>query len=168
MKSCAILAFAFTFLIPIKTLTAEGSKDLIKYPGKRLFFWAEKQQQIKAFATEGEFINVGASHVGIAGGFIRVFRPDGTLHSVFNNTDSTANLAIIHNDTEEKNGPTGTGAGGYNPGIVPVGAGEAGIWTITFEYPSYTGTSFTNLENDQPWTRADQRKTPAICPSGTA
>jgi len=95
-------------------IQAEGSKDFLGNDGYRLFFWAERQQQIKVYANSGEFINVGSSHVGVSGGFIRVFRPDGTLH---------------------------------------VGAGEEGIWTVTFEYATYTGSAFSNLLNSSPWTR---------------
>lgn len=153
-RVCSLWAFALLFLFSSGNLGAEGSKDLTKYPGKRLFFWAEKEQQIKVFATEGEFINVGSSHLGISGGFIQVFRPDGTLHSRYD--DSSSGTAVIMNDIQEQNGPVGAAQMGYEPGIVGVGAGEAGIWTVTFEYPAYTGTAFTNLENDQPWTRADQ------------
>ena len=47
-------------------------------------------------------------------------------------------FAIIYNDVEEKNGPTGGGltmGGGYIPGVISVGAGEEGIWTVTLEFP---------------------------------
>ena len=78
-------------------LMAEGSKDFVGYPGYRLFFWAEKQQQIKVYANAGEFINVGSSHVGVSGGFIRVFRPDGTLHSTYdNNANNPGSVSYTH------------------------------------------------------------------------
>lgn len=148
---CAILLFMFG-----SNLKAEGSKDFVAFPGYRLFFWAERQQQIKVYADAGEFINVGSSHVGVSGGFIRVFRPDGTLHSTYDNLSNNPGLGIINNNLEEIEGPTGggtTGGAGYEPGVVDVGAGEGGIWTVTLEYPVYRGTAFANLLNNQAWNR---------------
>jgi len=117
------------------SLQAEGSKDFWDYPGTRLFYNAEQNQQLKVFARQGEFINIGASHVGITGGFINVFSPDGTLVMTFNGDDGKA---IINNDTEELNGPTGGGTTngiGYNPGVVPVTMNSEGVWTIQLGFP---------------------------------
>jgi len=150
--SVVVTAFLFMFGSNIQ---AEGSKDFLNNDGFRLFFWAEKEQQIKVYANSGEFINVGSSHVGIATGFIRVFRPDGTLHVTYDNSDGSG-IAVINNDVEELNGPTGGGStagAGYVPGVVAVGAGQEGIWTVTFEYGTYTGSAFPNLLNNAPWTR---------------
>ena len=55
-----ILLIAFNHFV-----YAEGSVDFLKYPGKRMFYNAEQTQQLKVFAKSGEFINFGASHVGI-------------------------------------------------------------------------------------------------------
>ncbi len=151
----SVVATAFLFMFG-SNIQAEGSKDFLSNDGYRLFFWAEKQQQIKVYANSGEFINVGSSHVGLSGGFIRVFRPDGTLHVTYDNSDGSG-IAIINNDIEELNGPTGGGStagAGYVPGVVAVGAGQEGIWTVTFEYGTYTGGAFANLLNNSPWTRA--------------
>ena len=150
-----LLLFAFLFT-STAFLWAEGSKDFRDYPGYRLFFNAEQEQQLKVFAVEGEVINVGGSHVGISGGFITVYRPDGTMHSIFDGADG---LAIINDDVEEINGPTGGGTTlgiGYEPGTVVVAAGETGVWTVRFEYPNYDYSAFTNKLNNEPWTRADQ------------
>jgi len=139
---------------------AEGSVDFINYPGERLFFHAQVPQQLKVFAAEGEYLNFGASHVGITGGFITIYRPDGTIHSIFDNTGDTEGLAIINNHIEERAGPTGGGAmngNGYEPGVIPVGAGEAGIWTFTLEFPSYNIATFINLQNDEPWNREEHQ-----------
>ena len=87
----AILLASTTFL------KAEGSKDFWDYPGYRLFFNAEQQQQLKVYARAGEFINVGASHVGITGGFIVVYRPDGSVAARYDGSDGTA---IIHNEVD--------------------------------------------------------------------
>jgi len=135
---------------------SEGSKDFIDYPGERLFFHAQVPQQLKVYVAEGEFLNFGASHVGITGGFITVFRPDGSVHSVYNNTGATEGLAIINNNIEERAGPTGGGTlngNGYKPGVILAGAGEDGIWTFTLEFPRYNIQTFINLENDAPWNR---------------
>ncbi len=137
-------------------LQAEGSKDFRDYPGYRLFFNAEQQQQLKVYVAAGETINLGTSHLGISGGFISVYRPDGTLHYVFNGTDG---VGFINNDVEEMGGPTGGGmlnGSGYEPAVVNVGAGQGGIWTVRLEYPTYSRDEFTNLLNDAPWNRFDQ------------
>jgi len=114
------------------------------------------EQQMKVYGAAGEFINVGSSHVNIQGGFISVFRPDGTLHSTFDGNDGSA---IINNDVEELAGPTGggtTNGTGYNPGAIQVQAGEEGVWTVVFDYPpeNYTSANFQNLMNGESWTRA--------------
>ncbi len=140
----------------LNSLMAEGSKDFRDYPGYRLFFNAEQRQQLKVYVAEGETINLGASHVGISGGFISVFRPDGTMHYIFNGSDG---LGIINNDVEEMAGPTGggtTNGNGYIPATVEVGAGQSGVWTIRFEYTNYSQNPFTNIMNNATWNRNDQ------------
>lgn len=135
---------------------AEGSKDLVSSKGYRLFFNAQQRQQIKVYAKEGEFIQVGSSHVGIAGGFIRVIRPDGTDHTLFDNKGVNFQKGIIYNKTQEFAGPTGGGTlngPGYIPGVVPVLSGEEGIWTITLEYPAYSTSPFNNVLNVDNWQR---------------
>lgn len=149
-------------LLKINTVAAEGSKDFTHFPGYRLFLWAEEAQQFKVYARQGEYINVGSSHVGIAGGFINVYKPDGTLYATFDNTGASQGKGIINNNVEEENGPTGGGlmnGPGYEPGVIPVVAGENGIWTVTFEYPAYSGSAFPNLLNGQAWTRTANQPT---------
>ncbi len=157
-----ILFFGLLLFMLPAAMKGEGSVDFINYPGLRLFLWPQETHQLKVYANEGEFINVGASHVGITGGFITVYRPDGTVHTVFDDTGATAGLAIINNDVEEKGGPTGGGTTmgtGYEPGVVNVGASEAGVWTIMFEFPTYNGGTFANLANDAPWDRMTDQPT---------
>lgn len=151
MKSIGF-ALVIAMLTPI-FMFAEGSKDFRNYPGKRLWLDTRDDQQMKVYAAEGEFINVGASHVGVSNGFITVYRPDGTIAQTFDNSGATAGMAIINNDNEEMNGPIG-GATGYNPGVLQVGTGEAGAWTVVFDFPDYQISNFDTLLNDQPWTRA--------------
>lgn len=149
-------------LSPAAYLRAEGSRDLVSTKGYRLFFNAQQRQQIKVYAGSNEFIQVGSSHVGVAGGFIRVIRPNGTVHTIFNNNGATAGLAIIHNRTQELNGPSGGGTlngPGYVPGVIAVQPGEEGIWTVLLEYPVYSTSGFTNVLNTENWERATHQPT---------
>ncbi len=149
--------FSICFLLSAERLQAEGSKDLaLTNPdGYRLFMDTRDSQQMKVYARLGEFINVGASHVGIKGGYIKVYRPDGTLVATFDDSGASAGLAIINNDIEEMNGPTGggtTNGPGYVPGIVPVD--QEGVWTIRFDYPGEVELEpFGNIKNGAPWNR---------------
>jgi gliding motility-associated-like protein len=151
-------------LVYSSSLLAEGSKDFIDYPGYRLFLDNRNPQQMKVYANAGDYINVGASHVGIANGFIKVYRPNGTLAATFDS--STSNTAIIFNKDQEVEGPTAGGivnGGGYVPGLVPVVAGEEGIWTVVIGFPVYQAANFGNLLNSQNWTRAaNQPLTPSV------
>jgi len=158
LPNCSKLLLALAVLLfTFASLQAEGSKDFWGYPGTRLFYNAEQNQQLKVFARQGEFINVGASHVGITGGFINVYSPDGTLVMTFNGEDGKA---IINNHTEELNGPTGGGTTngiGYNPGVVPVTMNSEGVWTIQLEFPNPTRNAFENINNGTPWTRIENQ-----------
>ncbi len=161
--SCWILAIVAAWMLQTAPAFAEGSVDFINYPGYRLFLDAASRPQHKVFVRSGEFINVGASHLGFnnfglnIGGLIRVYRPNGTVHSVFSAGAFGSVTAIINNSTQEQNGPTGGGTtlgAGYVPGVVQAGASEEGIWTVTFDYPSYSGAlGFANLLNNQPWNK---------------
>ncbi|MEM6964536.1 MAG: hypothetical protein AAF573_07215, partial [Bacteroidota bacterium] len=153
----AALLFAFS----PQLLYAEGSVDFINYSGKRLFYWANEVQQIKVYAKGGEFLNIGASHLGVNGGFAKIYKPDGTLFGTFDNSGASAGLGIIHNHVEEFNGPTGggtLGSSGYIPIAIPVGTADEGVWSIIFGFPnvlpSTSGYPFTNLENNEAWDRA--------------
>ncbi|MFK7983625.1 MAG: hypothetical protein AB8G86_26850, partial [Saprospiraceae bacterium] len=153
-KEIKYLSLLFYFLfLGVKCLNAEGSIDLIKYPGYRLFYNAGIDQQLKVYASAGEFLQLGTSHLGIEGGFMQVYRPDGSLHSTF---DGSNNKGVIYNELQERNGPNGGGTvngQGFIPNIIPVTAQEAGIWTIILDYPSHTFMLFDNLLNTAPWTR---------------
>ncbi len=135
---------------------AEGSKDFVDYAGYRLFLDNRNEQQLKVYAAVGETINVGASHVGIAGGYIKVYRPDGTLAATFNGSGG-GNTAIIYNDIQELTGPTG--GLGFTPGVVTVPSGQAGIWTVEIAFPVYQAANFQNLLNSAPWNRASHQPT---------
>ncbi len=156
MKKVYIL-FLFAFLFASTQLSAEGSVDFINYPGHRLFLRSDKDQQMKVYARSGEFINVGSSHTGFDGGVISVYRPDGTLHSVFDGSDGST--GIIFNNIQELNGPTGAANNGYTPGIVEVTPATEGVWSVVFSVPNFTGAAFANLLNNAPWTRANDQPT---------
>ena len=139
-------------------LHAEGSKDFINYPGHRLFLDTKIDQQLKVYANAGEFINYGSSHLGLSGGFIAVYRPDGTLHSTIN--DDALGVGVIYNNIQEAAGPTGGGStngAGYIPRVIEVMPGQEGIWTLIFDFPEINTTSFTNILNSDPWTRANNQ-----------
>ena len=149
------------FCLALNVAQAEGSKDFRDDAGKRLFYWANQEQQIKVYAAEGEFLNLGASHIGLNGGYMMLYKPDGTLAGIFQDIGAAAGLGIINNDVEEMNGPTGggtTNGAGYVPVVQEVQAGEAGIWTVVFGFPNvlpaFVNYPFTNLENNESWTRA--------------
>ncbi len=160
LPNCSKLLLALAVILSTYAgLQAEGSKDFWDYPGTRLFYNAEQNQQLKVFARQGEFINVGASHVGITGGFINVYNPNGTLVMTFNGDDGQA---IINNNTEELNGPTGGGTSngiGYQPGVVPVTMDSEGVWTIQLGFPNPTRDDFDNINNGTPWNRVDNQPT---------
>jgi gliding motility-associated-like protein len=149
-KSFLFSCVMFCFFV--QDISAEGSKDFIDYPGHRLFLDTRDPQQLKVFANAGEFINVGSSHIGINQGYIDVFRPDGTLHTRFNNIGTNAGKGVINRLSEEQNGPIGGGVG-YEPGVVQVDADSEGVWTVVFDYPSYQQSTFQNILNNAPWER---------------
>jgi PKD-like domain len=155
----ALMVLGLMFLAT-NLIWAEGSKDFKDYPGTRMFLDTRDPQQLKVFAKAGEFINVGASHLGFPAGlgFIRVYGPDGVLVKEFTNPFSIPGEAIIQNSTQEQAGPTGggniVGANGYVPGVVPVG-NKVGVWTVVFDYTSNykPNAIFANIQNSAPWTR---------------
>ncbi|MEM1118933.1 MAG: gliding motility-associated C-terminal domain-containing protein [Bacteroidota bacterium] len=150
----SLLMVFLLLLVGNNLLMAEGSVNFRTYPGNRLFYNVEQQQQLKVYAAAGEFINVGSSHVNINGGSIIVYNPNGDTVSVFTGTDMST--AIIFNHTQEDNGPTGTGLGssGYRPGVVQVPADQGGIWTVELAYPNANRTAFvSNLQNSDNWSR---------------
>jgi gliding motility-associated-like protein len=134
---------------------AEGSIDLLKYPGKRLFLSIDFKQQMKVYAKAGEVINIGSSHIGISGGFIEVYNPKGQKVATYDGSNGAK--GIIFNDTQEKAGPTGGGTkngAGYIPETIDVNTADEGIWSINFAFPGYELMTFKNLETKDAWTRA--------------
>ncbi len=158
VRTAALFCFFLTaFLHFPSEVLAEGSKDFLDYDGQRLFLDTRDNQQMKVYAAAGEFINLGASHVGISGGFINVYRPDGTLHVTFDNSDGSG-TAVIFNRTQEISGPTGNGEG-YSPGVIAVDVDHAGVWTVVFDFPGESENSYDNILNGADWTRANDQPT---------
>jgi gliding motility-associated-like protein len=156
------LLFTLGLVIAVNSLIwAEGSKDLLDNPtGKRMFLDTRDPQQMKVYVKSGEYINVGASHLGFPEGvgFIKVYRPDGSEAVTFGNPiPASSNTGIIQNNVQEMAGPTGggniPGANGYVPAVFQ--ATMEGIWTVVFDYSvNYSqNANFTNITNSAPWTR---------------
>lgn len=148
------LVMCLTLILLSFESRAEGSIDLIKYPGKRLFLSIDFKQQMKVYVKAGEHINIGSSHLGISGGFIDVYNPKGDLVAHYDG--SNGDKGIIYNDTQEKAGPTGEGTkkgAGYIPETILVNSTTEGVWSINFSFPGYELMVFKNLENKDPWTR---------------
>ncbi|MEZ4961741.1 MAG: PKD domain-containing protein [Saprospiraceae bacterium] len=143
--------------------SAEGSKNFIDYPGYRMFLDTRDSQQMKVYAAEGEFINIGSSHLGIHNGFISVFNPDGVLVQTFNGSNG---IGVIYNRAQEIKGPIGGPVGdtlGYTPGVIQVPQGQGGIWTVYFGFPLYSPADFPNILNAANWTRsANQPNIPRV------
>ncbi len=163
-KSNFFYLIIFLLVGTASSLQAEGSKDFINYPGYRLFLDTRDTQQMKVFVNADDYLNIGSSHLGIQGGFIKIYRPNGTLHTTL--TGNAGNQGIIFNKTQEMAGPTGggsSGGAGYEPWSYKVPDGEEGVWSVYFGYPTYVSTNFPNLLNNANWTRAvDQPNTPRV------
>lgn len=128
------------------TTRAEGSKELAANGGHRAFWRSSLNVTaqfpypylgvIKVYANVGERIYLGSSAQGITGlggatGTINWRAPNGATGS----TGNDPSIGLIANRAEELVGPRLTTNGadpGYNPYIITVGAGQAGIWEITF------------------------------------
>ncbi|WP_343704306.1 gliding motility-associated C-terminal domain-containing protein [Chitinophaga sp.] len=128
------------------TTRAEGSKELAANGGHRAFWRSSLTSTaqfpypylgvIKVYANAGERIYLGSSAQGITGlggatGTINWRAPNGATGS----TGNDPSIGLIANRAEELAGPrltTNGAAPGYNPYIITVGAGQAGIWEITF------------------------------------
>ena len=151
------LAFLF-FSSFMNSLIAEGSKDFINYPGYRMFLDTRDTQQMKVFVNKDEFINIGSSHLGIQGGYINIYRPDGVLHATL--TGNNGNEGIIFNKAQEVAGPTGNGnpgSVGYEPWYYKVQNGQEGVWTVYFGFPTYSSDDFANILNNADWNRAQHQ-----------
>ena len=155
VKKLSFFLPAFLFCFSATSLYAEGSKDFINYPGYRMFLDTREAQQLKTHVNAHEYLNIGSSHLGIQGGFIKIYRPDGVLHATL--TGNAGNQGIIFNKTQEVAGPTGggtSGGSGYEPWSYKVPNGEEGVWSVHFGYPTYTSQDFPNLLNNADWNRA--------------
>lgn len=143
---------------------AEGSKELSANGGARAFWRSSTVVTdqfpfpylgiIKVYANVGERIYLGSSAQGIGAGTITWRAPDGSM----GNSGNSATIGFIADRTEETLGPRLTTNGvdpGYNPYIVTVGAGQAGVWEITFNptNPAVAGGTAPIVPANNPWTQ---------------
>ena len=146
------------------SLLAEGTRDA-SGSGNRLWLDTRDDQQLNVYVNQGEYINVGASHVGFSSGYIEIYDPMGNPVRRFDNTVNnfgltgtpfnSTGLGIINNSDEEAAGPSGVGGSGpgYTPGIVM--AEMSGIYTIVLNYdqPYSISVPFDNIPIGASWTR---------------
>ncbi|MRG48903.1 DUF11 domain-containing protein [Chitinophaga sp. SYP-B3965] len=143
---------------------AEGSKELTANGGSRAFWRSSTVVTdqfpfpylgiIKVYANVGESIYMGSSAQGIGVGTITWRAPDGTTGTSGNSTT----IGRIQDRNEETLGPRLTTNGvdpGYNPYIVTVGAGQAGVWVLTFNptNPAVAGGTAPIVPANNPWTQ---------------
>ncbi|MES2628751.1 MAG: hypothetical protein V4616_07255 [Bacteroidota bacterium] len=129
-------------LISGSSLYAEGSRELAAGFGNRIYLNAGSTVTasnpfptpgiFKVFARAGESIYVGSSAQGIGNGTMILRSPNGNTY-----TSGSGTLGKIENKLQEALGPQL----GYQPFVQPVGAGEEGIWEVSFIAPNAAATS---------------------------
>ncbi|SIO50018.1 T9SS type B sorting domain-containing protein [Chitinophaga niabensis] len=162
----SLRVFVYTALLVCcaPKIHAEGSKELSANGGSRAFWRSSTVVTdqfpfpylgiIKVYANVGERIYLGSSAQGIGAGTITWRAPDGSTGTSGNSTT----IGFIADRTEETLGPRLTTNGvdpGYNPYIVNVGAGQAGVWEITFNptNPAVAGGTAPIVPANNPWTQ---------------
>jgi uncharacterized repeat protein (TIGR01451 family)/LPXTG-motif cell wall-anchored protein len=145
------------FMVPQSAL-AEGSKDLTDGDGYRPYLlWQPGAQTggvtnsntFKVYAVAGEVINLGSSAKDIAAGQILYRPPTGGGFVA-----CPAGDGIIQNRAQEIAGPL-PAAGGYDPCVVNVGAGQDGVWEVQFVSTDPTDPGnppLVNLAGGDNWT----------------
>lgn len=154
-----LLPFAFCFTAPIAR--GEGSIDLIENGGNRpllefretggsAVLWGLPFKTVmKVYAEEGETINLGSSAVGLGSGIIRYRSPNDTQSG-----NCGANGLIADSNAEAAGPRAVLGVGpGFDPCIVTVGAGEAGVWEIDFVSPNPGSTAVVANQPLTGWTQ---------------
>ena len=145
-----IILFSVTLSHPHHPLSlvddahAEGSKEVIAAAngqGRRyvlLSLGSVSYLLFRAYAKEGEFINIGNSAFRRSNDArIRYTSPDGTVVGqcpLVGPANRQGSEGVIFNFAEETAGP-GTALGGYNPCVVQVPAGQGGVWEIEMSPP---------------------------------
>jgi hypothetical protein len=173
---CISLQLCIFFFFSLSSLTshAEGSRELnSSLTGYRVFlsyaipntitppfygFYAITQQDtliaqsaLYVYAIAGERICVASSALGVMPanpGLIRVYRPDGTLHTTFSSAGSNGEGFITPgtgSKARENAGPYNLHNGVYStvvstsyylPHVVTAGVGETGVWRVEFTSPN--------------------------------
>ena len=146
---------------------AEGSKEIIAGAagqGRRFILRQSRIDGmtidyiiIRAYAREGEFINMGSSaFLRTSRARIRYTSPDGTISDqcdpsgLPNGANRRGSLGVIFDFAEETAGP-GTALGGYNPCVVEVPAGQDGVWEIEMSLPRGGATRCSLRRVTQDW-----------------
>jgi uncharacterized repeat protein (TIGR01451 family) len=114
---------------------AEGSRDLTASGGDRPYLEYRtdtnggilRRTIIYVYANSGETINLGSSAVGLGSGRIDYRRPDGT-------SGNCGSVGFIANRTQES-------TGSFVPCTLSVGAGQQGIWEVSFISPNSSSIS---------------------------
>jgi uncharacterized repeat protein (TIGR01451 family) len=144
-----LLAIFLTILAPVAA-RAEGSKDLTSNglgfrpfleDGSTIADGIPRRNTIQAYAVAGETIELGSSAIGTAtsgGANIVATAPDGTRYDCRTIGNNAANYGRIVNRTQEVNRT-------FTPCVVPVGAGQTGIWEIQFVAPASTYNAATGV-----------------------
>lgn len=152
----------FTLCLTAPIVRAEGSRDLIKNGGNRpllefretgasAVLWGLPFKTVmKVYATAGETINLGSSAVGINQGRIRYRSPNGTQSGTC--PTAGAGSGLIANSTQEAAGPL-PNAGGFDPCVITVAAGETGVWEIDFVSPNPASTAVVAGQPLVGWTQ---------------
>ena len=141
----ALLTLSFC-LLTVQSIQAEGSRNLTENGGFRP--WLQyagdgtttagilRDNVIKVYVNEGETLYLGSSATGIGAGDIRWTAPDGSTGQC---SDQGAGTGLIQNRAQEVAGAAPFAAAGYTPCTLSVGAGQMGIWLVTFTSPLVGG-----------------------------
>ena len=153
---------------PVK---AEGSKDLIESSASTDYrpYLNDRNDStdtgilrstiFRVYAAQGETINLGSSANGLGpDGNIEYTAPDGSSGTCpTNNGDE----GVIESRAEEMNGPNGVDGetNGYNPCVITVQAGQAGVWQIDFNSPDIgSGQSPNEITVGTEWETANPQE----------
>jgi uncharacterized repeat protein (TIGR01451 family) len=147
-----LLAIFLTILAPVAA-RAEGSKDLTSNgqnfrpfleDSSSLADGIPRRNTIQVYAVAGETIELGSSAIGIVDangvprGNIVATAPDGTRYDCLTIGNNATNYGRILNRSQEVNRT-------FTPCVVPVGAGQTGIWEIQFLAPASTYNAATGV-----------------------
>ena len=163
ITTALLLLIALASFATAQPVQAEGSRNLTDNGGDRPWLQYSgdgtttagilRDNLLKVYVNEGDTIYLGSSAMGIGIGDILWTARDGTTGRC---SVEGAGAGRILNRAEEVAGAAPLAAGGYTPCVVSVGAGQSGIWFVTFTAPNTGNNNPNAIEADAPWTqRAD-------------